>query len=555
MRRAALLAALLAALGAANAQQRPDAGRTLRESQQPVPAPAKPAAPVPRIEVPERPALSAPAAARFQVKAIRVTGSSVFPAARLEELVREYAGRELGLADLQEAAARITRFYRENGYPVARAYLPAQDVREGVVEIAVLEGRYGRFELKNRARVNDGVVNRHLSSLRPGGVIEGRALERSLLLLSDLPGVVAPDAALGPGANTGESDLAVALEPAPLASGSAEVDNHGNRFTGQWRASGSFALASPTGYGDQFNARLTTTGRGLTSTRLAYQLPLGGDGLRLGAAYSNTDYRIGKDFSVLDASGEARVATLNASYPLVRSLAFNLAGQLAWDGKRLEDRVGATASETTKRNDVFTAGLSGNWLDGAGKASNSFSLALASGRLRIDSTAAQLADDAGPRTRGSFNKFNYAVSRLQQFEDSLAGYVSLSGQQAGKNLDSSEKFLLGGPYGVRAYPQGEAAGDDGYVFTAELRYRMPRAPVDSLELVALFDHGQTRINHSAFAAGTNTRKLSGVGIGINVVSSSGWLLRSAWSWRTSKEPATSDTPRPSRGWLQLAKFF
>jgi hemolysin activation/secretion protein len=553
MRRAGVFAALLAALGAAYAQQRPDAGSTLRETQQPVPAPAKPAAPVPRIEVPERPALTAPAAARFQVKSIRVTGSSVFAAARLEELVREFAGRELGLAELQEAAARITRFYRENGYPVARAYLPAQDVRDGTVEIAVLEGRYGRFELQNRSRVNDEVVRRHLGSLQPGGVIEGKSLERGLLLLSDLPGVRAPDAALRPGANTGESDLALALEAAPLASGSAELDNYGNRFTGAWRASGSVALASPTGYGDQLSARLTTAGRGLTSTRVAYQLPVGGDGLRLGAAYSNTDYRIGKDFSALDASGDARVTTLNATYPFVRSLGFNLAGQLAWDGKRLEDRVGATS--TVKQNDGVTAGLSGNWLDSAGRASNGFSLALVSGHLRIDSAAAQLSDDSGPRTRGGFSKLVYAVSRAQQFGGSLSGLVSLSGQQAGKNLDSSEKFLLGGPYGVRAYPQGEAAGDDGYVFNAELHYRVPQAPVENLELVALLDHGESRINHNAFAPGTNTRRLSGAGVGINVAAGSGWLLRTSWSWRTGHEPATSDTPRSGRGWLQLVKFF
>ena len=121
MRRAVAIAAMFAALGVAHAQQRPDAGTTLRDTQQPTPAPSKPAPPAPRIEAPARPALSAPAAARFQVKNIRVTGSSAFPAARLEELVREFAGRELGLAELQEAAARITRFYRENGYPVARA--------------------------------------------------------------------------------------------------------------------------------------------------------------------------------------------------------------------------------------------------------------------------------------------------------------------------------------------------------------------------------------------------------------------------------------------------
>ena len=558
MRRAVVFAALLAAMGMAQAQQPqrpPDAGTIQREMQQPKPAPAKPAPPVPRIEAPERPALGAPPAARFQVKAIRVTGNTAFPSAQLEALVSEFAGRELGLADLQEAAARITRYYRENGYPVARAYLPAQDVRDGVVEIAVLEGRYGKVELENRSRVNEGVVRRYLAPLQPGTAIEGKSLERSLLLLSDLPGVAMPDAALRPGANTGESDLALKLEPAPLVSGNVSLDGYGNRYTGYWRVSGAIALASPTGYGDLFTAQATTAGQGLNSQRVAYQLPVGGDGLRLGAAYSNTDYELGKQFSVLDASGYARVATLGATYPFVRSLALNLTGLLAYDAKRLEDRVGLTGTVTPKHNDGVTAGLSGNWLDSGGKASNGFSLAAVSGRLRIHSALAQAVDDAGPHTSGGFSKLGYSISRLQQLSGQFAGYLSLTGQQASKNLDSSEKFLLGGPFGVRSYPQGEAAGDDAFLFTAELRYRVTQLPVDGLELVGLFDYGESRINHHAFVQGNNTRELSGAGIGINFTGSGGWLMRSAWSWRTSSEPATSDTPRSGRGWLQLVKFF
>jgi len=558
MRRAVLSAALLAALGMAQAQQPqrpPDSGIIQREMQQPQPAPVKPAPPVPRIDAPERPALSAPSATRFQVKVIRITGNTVFPATQLEALVSEFAGRELGLAELQEAAARITRFYRENGFPVARAYLPVQDVRDGVVEIAVLEGRYGKVGLENRSRVNDDAVRRYVAPLQPGGVIEGKALERSLLLLSDLPGVAMPDAVLRPGANTGESDLALTLEPAPLASGNIGLDNYGNRYTGTYRVSGGLSLASPTGYGDLLTAQLSTAGQGLNWARVAYQLPVGGDGLRLGVAYSNSEYELGKQFTPLDATGHASVGTIGATYPFVRSLALNVTGLFSYDAKRLEDRVGTTNTVTPKRNDGVSAGLTGNWLDSSGKASNSFSLTAMSGRLQIDSAVAKFFDDAGPRTSGGFSKIGYAVSRTQRMGEQLSGFVSLTGQQAGKNLDSSEKFLLGGPYGVRSYPQGEAAGDDAFIVTAELRYRLAQAPIDGVELVALFDYGESRINHHSFAPGNNTRTLSGAGFGVNVTTVSGWLLRSAWSWRTSSEPATSDTPRSGRGWLQVVKFF
>ncbi len=559
MMRTTLVVALALACAVAQAQQPiprpPDAGTTLRESQQPAPERARPAPPAPRIEAPKRPALAAPATARFEVKAFRVSGNTAFSSAQLEELVRDLAGRELGIAELQEAAARITRYYREHGYPVARAYVPAQDVREGVVEIAVLEGRYGKVELDNGSRVKDEVARRFLTPLQPGTAIEGKALERSLLLVTDLPGVAAPDAVLRPGASAGESDLALALQSAPLASGNIALDNYGNRYTGTYRASGAFSLASPTGYGDQLTARATTTGNGLDSEQIAYQLPVGGQGLRVGAAYSNTDYRLGKQFAPLDSNGYARVATLNATYPFVRSLALNLYGQLSYDAKRLEDRIGALGTAAPKRNDGATVALAGDWRDSQGTASSSFSLSFMSGHLSLDSGAARQLDDAGPRTGGGFTKFGYTASRLQPIAGPLSGFVSLAGQRAGKNLDSSEKFLVGGPFGVRAYPVGEAPSDDAFIATGELRYRVAQAPFDGLELAAHLDHGQGHLNHNAFAPGAHVRVLTGAGLGLNFTSSSGWLLRAAWSWRLSHQPATSDTPRSGRGWLQLAKFF
>jgi len=75
------------------------------------------------------------------VKAIRVSGSSVFTASELEALLADLTGGEHSLAELMEGAARITAYYRERGYVVVRAYLPPQEIRDGAVSINVLEGR------------------------------------------------------------------------------------------------------------------------------------------------------------------------------------------------------------------------------------------------------------------------------------------------------------------------------------------------------------------------------------------------------------------------------
>ena len=53
------------------------------------------------------------------------------------------------------------------------------------------------------------------------------------------------------------------------------------------------------------------------------------------------------------------------------------------------------------------------------------------------------------------------VTHIQSLSTALRFNTRLSLQETGANLGSSEDFLLGGPYGVRAYPLGEAPGDRG----------------------------------------------------------------------------------------------
>ena len=177
----------------------PDAGSILREQQKP--ALEIPTRPTPQIrnEGPLRPALKPEDTPRFVLKRFRVTGNTVFSESELTGLVREYVGKEVAYADLEQATARISRYYREHGYVAARAYVPAQTIKtDGVVEIAVIEGRYGKTELNNKSRVDDRVARGYLDAF-PGTLVTQSALERKMLLLNDLPGVGESRATLRPG--------------------------------------------------------------------------------------------------------------------------------------------------------------------------------------------------------------------------------------------------------------------------------------------------------------------------------------------------------------------
>jgi hemolysin activation/secretion protein len=107
-------------------------------------------------------------------------------------------------------------------------------------------------------------------------------------------------------------------------------------------------------------------------------------------------------------------------------------------------------------------------------------------------------------------------------------WLALAGQQASKNLDSSEKFSLGGPTNVRAYPTGEASGDEGWRGTLELRHSLAA----SVQGVLFYDFGSVKINKTPFAILANDRQLAGAGFGVNA----SWdklQFKSSLAWRTS----------------------
>lgn len=544
---------LVAGIAQLSAQTRPDAGSTLETLK---PAAQPPQSPLPPIGVPEapRPPLTAPDV-RVQVSAFRFSGNAVFSTTELSTLVAQFVGKELDFAGLNQATAIITGYYRSHGYVVAQAYLPEQDIRDGVVEIAVLEGRLGQIRINQapQSRLRPTVAEGVLAPLASGTLIEERALERRLLLLNDLAGVQA-QAALEPGRNVGEADVIVEVADAgPRVRGSLEADNFGSRYTGEVRTGASLRVISPLGLGDQLVFRgLASTSGGLQYGVLGYDVPIGADGWRAGISYSALDYKLRKDFAPLNANGEAQIWTASLAYPLIRTRLSNLTLQLAYDDKRLIDRVDAVASLTDKKLEVLRLTASGDASDARGGGGyTSYGVTVSSGQLSFRNDAAALIDQAGHNTAGDYSKLNYSVARLQRLGSTFSLYLSLNGQFASKNLDSSEKFSLGGPFGVRAYPLGEAGGDEAHLGTVELRANTGRFMGADTQVFGFADAGTATFNSDPLSTDNpNRRTISGYGVGISFVQAGGFWLRSSLAWRGSGGQPVADVDRSPRFWVQ-----
>ncbi|WP_411883974.1 ShlB/FhaC/HecB family hemolysin secretion/activation protein [Polaromonas sp. YR568] len=546
--------ALLAVSQHLLAQPLPNAGSQLQQLPT-VPAP-QPAAPGISVERSKPPPVRVTEDAKIPINSLRITGARAYTEAELLALTGFIPGSELTLAELRGMAARITAHYARNGYFVAQAYLPAQDVTDKTITIAVREGEYGQITVRNETNLSGTIPANLLSGLNSGDAITVAPLESRLLLLSDLPGVKV-QSTLVPGATAGTSDLLVDVTPGARVSGSVDADNAGNRYTGEYRLGATVNLNNPLGLGDVASLRAVTSGSGLNYVIASYQLQVGKG--RAGVAYSKLHYALGEEFAPLRANGTAEIASIFGSYPLIRSRDTNLYVRVGYDAKTFQDRVDAIPSVTDKKADVLTTSLYGNHRDNLGGGGMSaYSLSWSAGKLNIQTPAALAVDAASARSNGSYGKLGFTVMRLQRVTDSVSLYGALSGQLASKNLDSSEKMELGGMNGVRAYPQGEAPADQGYLATLEARLLLPKFPQNlpgQVHLIGFVDYGSVTVNKNPWAAGNNHRTLSAAGVGLTWSEADNFLVRAYYARPLGNETATSAPDKSGRFWIQAVKYF
>jgi hemolysin activation/secretion protein len=296
---------------------------------------------------------------------------------------------------------------------------------------------------------------------------------------------------------------------------------------------------------------------GLAYGRAAYQAPIGE--ATIGIAFTHLQYELGREFRVLDGEGTADILSVFGSYPLVRSRGANLYALAGFDAKSLEDEIGLVSTKSDKRLGVASLGLAGDWRDGfAGGGSSLFSLGVAVGELDIRSRAEREADALTARSDGGFGKVQGSYSRAQSLGGPLSLYGSVRGQLAFDNLDSSEKIQLGGAYGVRAYPEGEAYGDHGYIATLEARLLLNRRDEGvpgQFQLIGFVDAGEVQFAQDPWFAGSNHTALSGIGGGLTWFGPSDIILRGSYARKLSEENSTSQPDKSGRAWFQLVKLF
>lgn len=527
-----------------------DAGRILKDNLPPPAAPQPPEAPP--LQVPEAPKPAVPQGAediRVEVTGFNITGNSVISTEILQAAISGWAGKSLNFGELIQVTDKIEAIYHQAGYFLAQAVLPPQQIRAGVITIAITEGRLGKVRIEGESRVSPDTWYRYLDELPAGEVATEAVLDRQALLVNELAGASAT-LDLQAGEAPGTTDVVLMHKATPLFTGQAYVDNYGLPSTGEYRFGVSGALNSPLQLGDRLTGNLVLSNTGnLQTYGLRYDLPIGGKGWRAYIDKSRAQYTLGDDFSALDAHGTADSWRTGVSYPWLRGRKANLNLQLEADYNHLRDVIRSQGLRLGKHSYGLTFTPTLDWQDawlGGGFSQISIDLRLA--RLDLGSDA-KLFDEppGGPDTDGGFGRITLNLFRQQTLTRQLALIGQWRHQFASKNLDSSEKISVGGPQRLVGYPVNQSTADEGGYGKLELRWQAQ----DKLALGVFAEYARLKFLHDPLGGADNHAVYRDAGFSASWRMLSQVDFNASIAWAGNEDPNPGDDDRP-RIWAGLS---
>ena len=499
----------------------------------------------PQIDKPARARPPKGSDAKVKVTQFKFSGNTVIKTKDLEKVVASSIGKTLTLRELSEVAGLVSEHYAAEGFILAQAYLPPQEIRGGVVEVAILEGKVGKVDVTGNTRYKKSTILRAMDPVRKRGIIHEGTLETALNEMNDYPGLKVR-AALKPGETRGLTDLELTAKERMPYTLTTDINNYGSRFTGPWLYGAEVGLGNLAGLGDNLTLRGTKSDDNLFLTNFGYTIPVTSFGTRLHFAWIHSETVIGEEFATLRPVGRADIISVDILQTITRTGSLTLTGVLGFDGKTIRNII---ANNLVSKDElrIFRLGLRGDYRDqflgrtyfgatahyfvdfwgASGQDDPGTSFSITEGGVTRGAGPGRMVKGTADLARFQSLGFPF-IQRLPVLPTVLNdSYIILraTGQIAGDRLLSPERFAIGGYFTVRGYPVAERIGDNGYAATAEMVVPVPsnaKVPFSSLtykemfQVAAFIDHGGTFATPLNSVAQGGFGYLTGAGGGLRI---------------------------------------
>jgi len=419
----------------------------------------------------------------------------------------------MDLADLQHIAASVTEAYRQQGYTLASAYVPQQEIKEGVVEIAVLEGRVGSLTITGNKYYSTDFIKRGFTRVLDERVIKNSSLERSLLLLNENPDLKV-SATLEPGTETGTTNILAKAEDKRPLHASLDFNNYGFNTISRYRFGAGIEAGNVLvdGAALNLNGIIGNFPDQLLFGTGAYSVPISAHGTKLVVSGSGGKFNVGAELAAIGIEGRIQTVDVSVTHPFIKTRFQSLLAEFGFAAKNNHlSALGQTLGDDRVR--LLKLGINYDRLDRSGR--NFFSLY---GFQGLSDALGGMPDNDPLATRlGADNRFTkgtLSTGRIQSLGGDALLILRGTGQISSSALPVIEMFLLGGPDSVRGYQLGERFVDEGFAVTAEPRIPLFPSVLPSTQVGAFIDYGAGRLLNPASGEATFSN-LTGTGVSLN----------------------------------------
>lgn len=445
---------------------------------------------------------------RAQVQRFSFIGNTAFTPEVLSEIVKEFQGKELTLAELHSVAEKVADYYHQRGYFLAKVILPEQSIDNGNVTLQIFEGKLGKITISGNKSYPDGFLQKYFANMKQEGIIQQDSLESALLLVNDLPGLKAKSV-LRAGAQNGDTDIIINVEENPRSQGSIEASSFGSR---NWR---SISFMNRGQRGGSFSTRVVDGNmpNNLSFVNASYSLPIDAKGTCASLYILKGDFGVGQEFASLNITGKASAIGAAFTRPLIKTRAQSIAAELGFDMRNSEqDMLGLTSSRDRIR--VLRLGLHRNTEDMDGRTFMSLFLQQGLGSMfgGMDNND-PLSSRPVAGADGRFTKLNFDSARIQGLRPKSFLISRLSGQISSKSLVVGEQMAIGGIDSVRGYYSSEYLGDSGVQANLEARFASSATQPEKFQTALFVDWALASIRKPALGQ-TKSASLIGAGFGI-----------------------------------------
>ncbi len=411
----------------------------------------------------------------FVLSGVKFTESEYLDAAELQDVASSVVDRTVVFSDLQAMIADVQALYSAAGVVTARAILPPQEIRDGILQVELVEAIVSRVTLDGFDRTRPEFVDRTIS-LEAGVLPDFERLERDLRVY-DISHDLTPLLTFEAGDEPGTTIAVISVTEPPKFSWTASADNFGTDATGIYRGTIFGRWASVSGVRDSLSMQLQIS-EGALSGSLGYSRPVGPSGGRMIGTLSYAETQIVQGvFEPVDVISESLTGSLSYRRPLrVRPFSHVILDVGIAGEQSLSTIEGVEFSDVVLAEFVLQATYArqfdrSNW----------------STTIGVKAGSSDAKDTS--ETEGEYYLLFGAMSYSHNFKDKVLVDISFEGQYAqGENLPVARLFSAGGATSVRGYPNNIRGGDSGAVLRAQVSPVRAFEP-ESMENVSISPFG------------------------------------------------------------------